>query len=268
VTPACARVGPVGPVAPVPASQRGRRHAIAATAVACAVVSCFARDAQSAGATHGFIDRTAARFFAPETGGTEYPRFVFERILSFEARLVVMAEAPEGIGDGYDERDVREALEHHVAEEILSSLADKLIADSPPDKRPSPETLAAIERTVASAIVERTGGTGGGTGGLGGRARIDAAAAAEHVDRTEVEAMLRRGAFAAWYVDRALTPLLHPSEEQIREVYRSSPHPYRGQPFDQVRAPLERWFVIERVRVAESTFLQAARSRVRIIVTP
>jgi hypothetical protein len=240
------------------AFRRGRRAAIARATVTGIVLSCFARDARSAAASHGVIDRTAARFYAPETGGTAYPRFVFERILSFEARLVAMAEAPDGIGDAYGERDVREALEHHVAEEILSSLADKLIADSPPDKRPTAENLAAIERNVGGALVER----------MGGRERIDAAAAAEHIDRHEVEAMLRRGAFAAWYVDRALTPLLHPSEEQLREVFRSSPHPYRGQPFEQVRAALGRWFVIERVHVAESTFLQAARSRVRIIVTP
>jgi hypothetical protein len=237
---------------------RRRRAAIARATLAWFVVSCIARDAHGAAASHGVIDRTAARFYAPETGGAEYPRFVFERILSFEARLVAMAEVADGIGDAYDERDVREALEHHIAEEILSSLADKLIADSPPGKRPTAENLAAIERNVGGAFVER----------MGGRERIDAAAAAEHIDRPEVDAMLRRGAFAAWYVDRALTPLLHPSEEQLREVFRSSPHPYRGQPFEQVHAPLGRWFVIERVRVAESTFLQAARSRVRIIVTP
>jgi hypothetical protein len=238
--------------------RRRPGDASAWAAVACFVVCGFAPDARSATATHGVMDRTAARFYAPETGGTEYPRFVFERILSFEARLIAMAEVTDGIGDGYGERDVREALEHHVAEEILSSLSDKLIADSPPDKRPTAENLATIERDVGGAFVER----------MGGRARIDAAAAAEQLDRTEVEAMLRRGAFAAWYVDRALTPLLHPSEEQLREVFRSSPHPYRGQPFEKVRAPLERWFIIERVRVAEDAFLQAARSRVRIIVTP
>jgi hypothetical protein len=238
--------------------RHGRGVAIARATLAWLVVSCIARDARSATANHGVVDRTAARFYAPETGGAEYPRFVFERILSFEARLVAMAEAPDGIGDAYDERDVREALDHHIAEEILSSLADKLIADSPPGKRPTAENLATIERNVGGAFVEH----------LGGRERIDTAAAAEHIDRPEVDAMLRRVAFAAWYVDRALTPLLHPSEEQLREVFRSSPHPYRGQPFDQVRAPLGRWFVIERVRVAESTFLQAARSRVRIIITP
>jgi len=87
------------------------------------------------------------------------------------------------------------------------------------------------------------------------------------VPPAEVTALLRRGALAAWYVDRAMTPILHPSDEQLRDVYRTSAHPYRGQPLEQVRAPLERWFVVERARVAETTFLQAARARVKIVVT-
>jgi hypothetical protein len=204
------------------------------------------------------IDRTVVRFYAPETGAAAYPRFIFERVLAFEARLTAMAEAPEGIGEPYDERDVRDALEHHVAEEILASLADRLIADSPPDRRPSAGDLASVERDVGGALVER----------IGGRARIDIAARSEQLDGAEVDALLRRAGLAAWYIDRAVTPILHPSEEQLRNVFRTSAHPYRGRPFEEVRVALERWFVMERVRVAESAFLQSARSRVRIIVTP
>jgi hypothetical protein len=227
---------------------------VAVVAAICWIVALPARGAPS---IHTLVDRTAVRFYAPETGGTAYPRFILERTLAFEARLAAMADEPEGIGESYDERDVREALEHHVAEEILSSLADKLIADSAPDKRPSGSDLAVVEADVGSALVER----------MGGRARIDQAAHAEQIDRAELEAILRRGALAAWYIDRAVSPLLHPSDEQLRDVFRSSAHPYRGQPFEQVRVALGRWYVIERVRVTENAFLQAARSRVRIIVT-
>ena len=77
---------------------------------------------------------------------------------------------------------------------------------------------------------------------------------------------MHRGALAAWYLDRAVAPFLHPSDEQLRGVYRTSGHPYRGQSFEQVRDALDRWYVVERVRAAESAFLQAARSRVKIIV--
>jgi hypothetical protein len=241
----------------VSAPSRRRRSATTA-AIVCAACGLLAREAHSAAPAHVVIDRTVVRFYAPETGGAAYPRFILERVLAFEARLAKMAESPEGVGELYGDRDVRDALDHHVAEEILSSLADKLIADMPPDKRPTAGDLAIVERDVSSAFVER----------VGGRERIDAAARAEQIDRPEVEGILRRGALAAWYVDRAVTPLLHASEEQLRDVFRSSAHPYRGQSFDQARAALERWFVSERVRVAESAFLQAARSRVRIIPTP
>jgi len=204
------------------------------------------------------VDRAAVRFFAPETGGADHPRFVLQRVLAFEARLEQMADSPQGIGDGVQERDVRNALEHDVAEQVLASLGQKLIDDSPADKRPPPSEIDAVVRLVSGAQLER----------LGGRARVDAAAAAEQLDASEVDAILYRGAFAAWYLDRAVTPLLHPSDEQLRDVYRTAAHPYRGHPFEKIRDALSRWFVIDRVRVADSAFLQAARSHVKIIVTP
>ena len=204
------------------------------------------------------IDASVVRFYAPETGGAAYPRFVFGRVLAFEARLAAMIETPEGIGESYGERELRDAVEHHVAEEMLSSLADRLIADSAPDKRPSPEDLTEIERAIGDALVEE----------LGGRDRIDRAASAEQIDRAEVDAILRRAGLAAWYIDRAIVPLLHPSEQQLHDVFRTSAHPYRGRSFEDVRAALERWFVVERLHVAEGSFLQGARSRVRIVMTP
>jgi hypothetical protein len=210
--------------------------------------------AQSAPVT---VDRTVVRFYAAETGGTAYPRYIFERTLAFEARLEALSLGTQGTGDGYQEHDVRAALDHHVAEEILATLADRLIADSPPSRRPTAEELARVEQDLVTAMIER----------LGGRARVDEAARAEQLDSQEVDAIFHRGAMAAWYVDRAVTPILHPSEEQLRDVYRTSAHPYRGRPLEEVRAALERWFGVERARVAEGAFLQAARSRVKIIAT-
>jgi hypothetical protein len=205
---------------------------------------------------HAVVDRAVVRFFAPETGGTAHPRFVLERTLALEARLEAMAESG-GTGDAYQERDLRAAMEHDVAEQMLASLAENLIADSPAEKRPGLGEVPRVEEQLGPALLER----------LGGRARVDEAAQAEHIDGTEVEALLHRAALAAWYLDRAVTPILHPSDEQLREVYRTSAHPYRGQPYEQAREALARWFVVERVRVAEGAFLQSARSRVRIIVT-
>jgi hypothetical protein len=202
------------------------------------------------------VDRAVVRFFAPETGGTAHPRFVLERTLALEARLEALA-ANTGAGEGYSERDVRAALEHDLAEQMLASLAEKLIAESPAEKRPGLGEVPRVEQQLGAALLER----------LGGRARVDDAARAEQLDPAEIDALFHRAALATWYLDRAVTPVLHPSDEQLREVYRTSAHPYRGQSYEQAREALARWFVVERVRVAESAFLQSARSRVRIIVT-
>lgn len=203
------------------------------------------------------VDRIVARYTAPEMGDTAHPRFVFERMLAFETRL---GSIEQGVGSGddeYVERDVRNALDRHIAEEMLATLAAKLVADSPADKRPTAKEVDSVRQVVVTALLEN----------LGGRARINEVARVEGIDTVEVNALLERSAMAAWYLDRAVTPVLHPSDDQLREVYRTSEHPYRGQPYEQVRPQLERWFVLERLHVAESGFLQAARSRLRVVVT-
>ncbi len=238
--------------------RAGARRAMGPVALAAfaALVAASPAKAETAPA-HAVLDRAVVRFYAPETGGTAHPRFVDQRTLAFEARLESMAERPEGIGDGYQDRHVRAALEHHVGEEMLASLAHKLIGGSPPNRRPSDDDLARVEQNLGAALFER----------LGGKAQVEAAAAAEQLDAAELDAILRRQALAAWYLDRAISPILQPSDEQLREVFRTSTHPYRGRPFDQVRADLARWFVMERVRAAETAFFQGARTRVVVVVT-
>ena len=227
-----------------------------AAALSVSVLLLLASGASAETPTHTVVDRVVVRFLSPETGGAAHPRFVLERMLALEARLEAMAENG-GAGEGYQERDVRAAMEHDVAEQMLAGLAEKLIADSPAEKRPGLGEVPRVEAQLGPALLDR----------LGGRARVDEAAQAEHIEAPEIEALLHRAALAAWYLDRAVTPILHPSDEQLRDVYRTSAHPFRGQPFEQAREGLARWFVVERVRVAESAFLQSARSRVKIVVT-
>lgn len=195
------------------------------------------------------IDRVAVRYYSPETGGSARPRFVSERMLAFEARLDALAEqAPES--SVREDRFVRGALDRHVAEDMLSSLAVQsgtTLQDLP--------ALAEEERT---GLIERIGGPGALRGAM----------AAEGIDDSEVDSLLRRRVRAAWYIDRALTPLLRPTDEQLREVFRTSAHPFKNQPFDAVRPALARWFVEERLHAAETTFLQVARARIRIVVVP
>jgi hypothetical protein len=198
------------------------------------------------------VDRVSVRFYSPETGGAEHPLFVLERRLAFEARLEALADGRTS----FDERDVSNALDRDIGEQILVGLAQKLIDESPADKRPDPRDIEKAEQDVGEGLVAR----------FGGRAAVDVAASAEHVDPTEVDAMLRRAGLAAWYVDRSISAILHPDEEQLREVYRAGGHPYRGQAFEAVRQPLERWYVVERARAAESAYMQSARSHAHIVI--
>lgn len=204
------------------------------------------------------IDRTVVRFFAPETGGAEQPRFVTERVLAFQARLDAMTERPEGFGENYDERNIRIALDHAVAEEVLAALAQKLIRGSPLSRRPSDADLARLTDDLAAGFYER----------FGGRDRVDRAAALEQLDSSDESELLERQTLAAFYVDRAVTPILDTSEEQLREVFRTAAHPYRGRSFADVRDELRRWFIIERLRSAENAFMQGARARLTIVIIP
>ena len=68
------------------------------------------------------IDRVVVRFYAPETGGAERPRFVSERRLAFEARLEALADQDRGAEGAYRERHVSAALERHISEVLLASL--------------------------------------------------------------------------------------------------------------------------------------------------
>ena len=186
------------------------------------------------------IDAVAYRFAAPELGGWAKPRFITQRMLAFEARLEALAEQLP-LDAGYAARHVRAALDRHVAEEVLASLPT-----TPP---------------LAAADVERLASSFAPT-------LPQEAADREGIALSEVHALAVRQARAALYVDRALSPILHATEEQLREVYRSSSHPYRGRPFEEVRGPLELWFIGERLRVAESTFYQSARTRIKVVGAP
>lgn len=189
------------------------------------------------------VDYVAVRFYASETGGPEHPRFITERMLSFEAHIEALTEQ---LGTTVEERHVRAAVEHHIAEEMLSSL--------PIDPKPTAREVTALQQVLLGALCDR----------IGGEDALARLAVDDGIGESEVDAMMNREARAAIYLDRAVSPILHPTEEQLRTVFRTSAHPYRnGKSFEAVRGPLERWFVSERVHVAEQGFLQTARTRVK-----
>jgi hypothetical protein len=192
----------------------------------------------------------AVRFYAPETGGAVAPRFITERVLAFEARVATMTDEATRTGEEDRTRRVRSTLERHVVEEILATLNDSAKQTPGEDTR--------LARDVRADIEQRSGKENA----------IWIAAEEEGLGPEEVDAFFLRRARAAQYLDRSVTRFLRPSDEQLREVFRMGQHPFRDKPFEDVRGPLARWFVFERLVALESSFLQTARSRVTIVTVP
>lgn len=198
------------------------------------------------------VDRIAARYYAPETGGSAHPRFITERILAFEARLDSMSEegAARASAQPVDERHLRNALDRHVVEDLLATLDETATTSAADDARLGREARADLEQRV------------------GGDSPIFVAAEEEGLGGEEVQEVFLRRARAAAYLDRSVTRFLKPQDEQLREVYRTSQHPFRNRAYEDVRAPLARWFVFERLKALEAAFLQTARSRITLVIVP
>jgi hypothetical protein len=191
------------------------------------------------------LDRVVVRFYAPETGGVERPRFIYERRLAFEARIEALADQDRS-DEAYRERHVSAALERHVSEVLLASL------------RIEPEpTEAIMSRQVELArklLSDR----------VGGDEALLAAQRAEGISSAELNGILRRQARASLYLDRMVAPMLRPSDAELEAIQRSAPAGLQNEPFVRVRPLLLRWYVSKRLGSAMASFFQEARSRVTI----
>jgi hypothetical protein len=193
------------------------------------------------------VDRVVVRFTAPELGGASRPRYVHERELSFEARLVALADpAFEESREAFRRQHLQAALERHVAEELLAALQI--------DPEPSAAELALQRREARAMAEEQAGGAG----------RLLAAASAEGIDAAELERLFERRSRASLYLHRMVAPMLEPSTLELRRAHQLEQSPFSGQPFDEVRRPLERWYVARSLRRAAAAFFQNARARLRI----
>jgi hypothetical protein len=186
---------------------------------------------------------------ASETGGLRSPQFIFERMLAFEARLEALAEPHRTRSDRrrpYLEHHVRAAMDRHIAETLLASLAI--------DPEPSQKELDRQAVFAERMLVQR----------IGGGSALESAAAAEGIDRREVYRMLRRRARASLYLDRMVAPMLVPSTAELKRVQLIAPEPLRSRPFSDARLAVERWYVSRELAAAVSSYYQSARSRVRV----
>jgi hypothetical protein len=220
--------------------MRGFRWFLVTAAVWCAVPCASAR------AQPITLDRVVVRFYAPETGGVERPRFISERRLAFEARLEALADQDRGSDDAYRERHVSAALERHISEVLLASL------------RIEPEPSEAVMTRQLELARKLMSDRVGGDDALGGAQR------AEGISNAELSSILRRQARASLYLDRMVAPMLRPSDAELEAIQRSAPAALQNEPFVRVRPLLLRWYVSRRLASAMSSFFQEARSRVTV----
>lgn len=192
------------------------------------------------------LDRVAVRWHAPETGGVSKPQFIFERELAFEARIEALS-SPDPDTAVYNDRHVRAALDRHIAETLLESL--------PIRPEPTAEELARRAEATRTALEQR----------VGGRKRLIEAASAEGIGSGELDALLRREARVSLYVDRMVTPMLLPSDAELRAFQRTLLPPARDLPFETVKAVLQHSYVTQRVTQAIDAYYQNARSRITIV---
>ena len=227
-------------------------HGALRTLVAAGAVASTLAVGLEASAEPVVVDRAVVRFIASETGGVSSPRFIFERVLAFEARLEALADpdsARRQNGNGsYRERHVRAALERHISETLLSSLRIE----------PEPTAAELSRRTEAARriLVERSGG----------ELAFRRAQKAEGIDDREVFRILRRQARASLYLDRMVAPMLEPSDAELRNIHRTARTPFRGAPYERIEASLRRWYVAQRFEAALGTFYQNVRSRLRVTI--
>ncbi len=231
---------------------------LASTRALAAEGTGVAPEPPSPGATAAtVVDRTVVRYVTPETGGAAYPRFVSLRLLHFLARVEA---ALDRAVDAQDPRFARIALERLVAEDMLASLWGRRIAEPVARNTAAPalssRTLAEIVADAREDLCDR----------LGGCAALEALMAKEGIVEAELGALLLSRGRAALYVDRVLFPILRPSEEEVREAFRSAQHPYKDRKFEAARDRFTRWLRLEKLRLAEDEFFQAARSRAKIVV--
>jgi hypothetical protein len=220
--------------------MRGFRWLLVTAAIWCAV-PCASAQAQPV-----TLDRVVVRFYAPETGGVERPRFISERRLAFEARLEALADQDRGSDDAYRERHVSAALERHISEVLLASLRI--------EPEPSEAVMTRQLELARKLMSDRVGGDDA----------LGAAQRAEGISNAELSSILRRQARASLYLDRMVAPMLRPSDAELEAIQRSAPAALQNEPFGRVRPLLLRWYVSRRLASAMSSFFQEARSRVTV----
>ena len=193
------------------------------------------------------IDRVVVRWHSRATGGVDKPQFITARELAFEARIEALSERNPPTAP-YLDKHVRAALQRHLTETVLASL--------PVDPAPTPKEVGNYAEN-ARLIIEQQ---------VGGRAKLNGAAAAEGIVSDELNALLRRRARASWYLDKMVAPMLQPSDLELRAAHKRGETPYTAQGFEDIEPQLRRWYISTRLAAALDSYYRTARSRVEVVV--
>jgi hypothetical protein len=192
------------------------------------------------------VDRVAVRYTTPETGGVSRVRVLTERELVFLGHIEAVLE---GVEDPSSERTVRAAAERAMADDMLSALLVR--------RGTEPMDLERTAKELREELCLR----------LSGCAELSNWLRAAGLSESELREMLLVKGRALFYVHRFVAPVMRPTEEELREAFRTTPSPFREGRFEDIRAQFARFLVFERMRLAEVEFFQAARNRVRVAYT-
>ncbi len=196
------------------------------------------------------VDRVVARFTAPELGGVDVPNFVFERELSFQARLEALADPrfSPSVEEPYQAIHVRNALERHIAEAILESLQMTPL--------PTPAEIEQRARAAEASLVKN----------VGGRAALSLAARSEGLAQREVYRLIQRRARASLYLDRMVAPMLYPSEAELQSLHGTGRTPFSRENYASVAREVRGWYVSRSLRQAVSAYYEGARTRIQLTI--
>ena len=142
----------------------------------------------------------------------------------------------------------RTALDRFIAEEMLASLLIERGAE-PPDLPKS--ALDAREELEAR---------------LTGASRLTDLMKADGISEGELGAYLRRRVRATTYVDRVLTPILKPTEDELFQGFRTMPSPFRSLTYEDGRGRFLRFYIHERFRSLSLDFVKGARARMTLTI--
>jgi hypothetical protein len=229
--------------------RRRLRASIAAVATLVGAAIAIAPGAHAAPAK--VLDRVVARFSDPESGQAAGAiRFVMMRELILDAWLVAFERAAPGTTPvGFDDKQLRVALERHIIDEVLSERLGDTVSQAAIAKR-ADDARTALALTVGTGRLEEA--LSAASGGVPGGGAV------------ELASILRRRARAEIYLEIAISQPVEISEADLRAAFVKPPPALVGKSFDEGAPALRIYLRSARLREASQAYYQAVRGRLKL----